>query len=410
MNGASSSSPPVPSDDIHDAIRIAQGARTKPKLALVIVVVIAVTVVTAGWFAGWFAPTPAVVPPQTCAGHVNLAGAGSPIDTPAMRAWAAEYNTSVCAKVTYATNSSGVEELATKSVDFAAIDAPLSSSEASELGASVIVLPTALEATAIVYNVPGVPTGLNLDGAVLAAIYLGAITNWNSSAIQFLNPHAHLPTSLPITPVYCSGECATTILFTGYLSNSNATWNETVGTTATPVWPSPGAGESGSPAMANGVHQIPGAIGYVELPLAQQGNLTWANLENPNGTFVAPSAANTTAAAASAIPVLPPETGVPSNQSLLDEAGPTTYPMATLSYVVVYQDLGAAYGGSLTKNTAQWLGAYVLWISTIAQGQGTGLGYAPLPVVLVTWNQDSLEKLQWYGMSVLAGGDFDGGL
>ncbi|MFZ0829569.1 MAG: phosphate ABC transporter substrate-binding protein PstS [Thermoplasmata archaeon] len=410
MTGTASPPPSVPSDDIRDAMRVAQGARTKPKLAITIIAIIAITVVTAGWFAGWFAPTPPVVAPQTCAGHVELAGAGASVVTPAMRTWTAQYNTTVCAKVTYATDSSGIAALANKSVDFAAIDAPFSPAESTELGAGAIVLPVALEAVAVVYNVPGVPSGLHLSGTVLAAMFLGNITNWNSSAIQALNPQIHLPMNLDLVPVHCMWTCSTNLLFTGYLSRSNATWNTTVGTSADPSWPNVGDNGSGSVSVLTRLNETPGGIAYAELPLVQQANLTWASLENPHSTFVAPSAANTTAAASSAIPVLPPETGVPTNESLLDEAGNSTYPMATLSYLVIYQDLGVAYGGSLTKNTAQWLGAYALWIGTAAQGRGTALGYAPLPAVLTTWNVDSLEKLQWYGQSVLAGGDFDGGL
>jgi len=412
MSSSPSPPPSGPTDDIHDAIRIAQGARTKPKVALTIVAVIAITVVTAGWVAGWFAPTPAVVPPQTCAGQVVLEGAGAATVSPAMRVWSAEYNTTVCAKVAYVSAGSGIGELASKAVDFAAIAAPLSSSEASQLGAGAIVLPVALQATVVAYNVPGAPTGLHLTGAVVAAIFLGEITNWNSSAIRTLNPTAHLPSDLPITPVHCSGGCATTLGFTGYLSQANATWNATVGTSASPTWPAAprATGESGSPAIVATVNETPGAVGYAELPLVLQENLSWADLQNPEGSFVAPSATNTTAAVAAAFPTLPPETGVPPNESLVDENGTDTYPMATLSYVVVYQDLGIAYGGGLTKNAAQWLGAYVLWITTAAQPRGATLGYAPLPAVLVTWNQDSLEKLQYYGQSVLAGGDFDGGL
>lgn len=398
------------SDDIHEAIRIAQGARTKPKIAVAIVAAIAVCVVTGGWLAGWFAPTPPVVPPKTCAGQVDLAGAGVYTVGPAMRAWTAEYNTSVCAKVSYAGAVSGVEELASKRLDFAAIDGPLNATDVAVLGASTIALPVALEATSVVYNVPGLPSGIDLSGGILAAIYLGTITNWNSSAIQTLNPGIHFPSALPITPVHCDGSCATSLLLTGYLSQSNATWNSTVGTNASPDWPAVGIGETGSPAVVAEVNATPGSIGYVELPLGAEAKLPHANLENPVGSFVAPSAANTTAAASAAIPVLPPETGVPSNQSIVDEPGNESYPMATLSYVVVYQDLGVAYGGALSKNTAQWLGAYVLWITTAAQPSGVPLGYAPLPAVLVTWNQDSLEKLQYYGQSVLAGGDFDGGL
>jgi phosphate transport system substrate-binding protein len=338
-----------------------------------------------------------------------VTGAGDSALSPAMRAWSAIYNTSDCAKINYTSSSSGITELASKSVDFAAIAAPPSATETSQLGAGSLALPVALEATAVVYNVPGVASGLALSGQVLAAIFLGNITNWNSPAIAALNPSTHFPSSLPIAPIYCAGGCATTLVFTGYLSRSNATWNETVGTSTTPTWPI-GTPALGSLAVAQAVNVTSGAIGYVELPVAQQAILTWADLQNPSGNFTAPSAANTTAAAAAANPTVLSETATPSNQSLVDEPGNTTYPMATLSYVVVYQDIGVAYNGAITRNTAQWLGAYVLWISTAAQPRIKPLGYAPLPAALVTWDSEVIETMVYYGLSVLSGGDADGGL
>jgi phosphate transport system substrate-binding protein len=396
-------------DDIHEAMRIAQGARTKPKLAVTIVAIIAVTIIILGWFAGWFAPTAPVITPQTCAGEVDVTGAGDPAVGPAMQGWSAVYNTSVCAKVTYATSGSGLTALAAKSVDFAVIESPLSSAQASQLGGGALVLPVALEATAVVYHVQGLASGLRLSGAVLAAIYLGNITNWDSPRIEALNPGFHFPTSLPITPIYCSVSCATTLVFTGYLARSNVTWNSTVGNSSSPAWPI-GTAASGSLGVAQAVNATPGGIGYVELPIAQKEGLSWANMENPRGNFTAPSPENTTAAAAAANPIIISETGVPSNQSLVDEAGNSTYPMATLSYAVVYQDIGVAYNGAVTRNTAQWVGAYILWITTAAQPRAAPAGYAPLPGALVVWDSEVIEKLQYYGLSVLSGGDADGGL
>ncbi len=408
MNNTPSAGANDSQEDTQRVARTARGPRSRIKVVVAVVAILAIMIVTAGWLAGWFAPTSAEVVSKRCAASVELAGVGAYSVGPAMRSWSAEFNTTACATVTYASVSSGVDELAAKTVDFAVIDTSLSSSEATELGLAAIVLPVALEATTVVYSIPGVPAGLHLSGGVLAAVYLGEITNWNSSAIQALNPTVRLPSDLPITPVHCSGSCATTLAFTGYLSRTNSTWNDTVGSSTSPTWPAVGVGESGSLAVTSEVALTPGAIGYAELPLAQQANLTWADLQNPADSFAAPSPANTTAAAASAFPTLPPETGLPSNQSILNEAGLNSYPMATLSYVVVYQDLGIAYNGTLAKVTAQWLGAYILWVTTAAQPNGVPLGYAPLPAILVTWNQDSLEKLLYDGVSVLPGGDSGG--
>ena len=409
MTGTAPAPPSGPSDDIRDAIRIAQGARTKPKVAVTIVVVIAIMVVTLGWLAGWFAPTAPIVRPQTCAGKVEVTGAGTSTVSSAMQTWATVYNTSTCAKISYANSSSGVSALASKTVDFAVVDAPLSSGQSSELSPGPLSLPVTLEATAVVYDIPGVSSGLRLTGGLLAEIYLGDITNWNNSSIRALNPSISFPASLSITPLYCSNSCATTLVFTGYLARSNPTWNETIGNSSSPAWPT-GTGASDSGAVAETVGTTPGALGYVEMPVAVQYGLAWADLQNVNGTFVAPSARNTTASLASANPATISETGAPSNQSLVDEAGNTTYPMATESYIVLYEDVGVAYSGAMTPNTAQWLGTYVLWISTAAQDRAIPLGFAPLPGSIIVWNSDTIEKLLYYGLPVLSGGDADGGL
>ena len=67
------------------------------------------------------------------------------------------------------------------------------------------------------YNVPGINGRLRLNGAVLANIYLGTVTNWNAPGIKALNPTMNLP-DLKITPVYRSDGSGSTYAFTDYLS------------------------------------------------------------------------------------------------------------------------------------------------------------------------------------------------
>jgi len=45
----------------------------------------------------------------------------------------------------------------------------------------------------IAYNVPGVKTGMHLNGTVLAKIFLGTISKWNDPAIKALNKKVSLP-------------------------------------------------------------------------------------------------------------------------------------------------------------------------------------------------------------------------
>ena len=61
------------------------------------------------------------------------------------------------------------------------------------------MIPWALAAVSIPYNLPGLNGRVHLNGATLANIYLGSITSWNDPAIKKLNPKLSLPDT-KITP------------------------------------------------------------------------------------------------------------------------------------------------------------------------------------------------------------------
>ena len=71
------------------------------------------------------------------------------------------------------------------------------------------MIPWALAATSVPYNLPGLNGRLKLDGTTLANIYLGKISRWNDAAIKKLNPKLSLPDT-KITPVYRSDGSGTT--------------------------------------------------------------------------------------------------------------------------------------------------------------------------------------------------------
>src|SRR5262249_51827596 len=152
----------------------------------------------------------------------------------------------------------------------------------------------ALAGTAIDYNIPGltVPanTNLRLDGATIANIYMGKVTNWNDPSIKALNPKATLP-DLKITPVYRTGNSGTTYNFTDYLSAVSATWKSSLGTGQAVNWPA-GVGASGSAGVAATVSQTPGTIGYTDTAFAIANHLRFASIKNAAGNFINPSIRN----------------------------------------------------------------------------------------------------------------------
>src|SRR5204862_3922438 len=111
--------------------------------------------------------------------------------------------------------------------------------------------------------VPGAPAHLNLNGKVLAGIFLGEITNWNDAAIKALNKGASLP-NLKITPVYRSDGSGTTFNFTDYLSKVSGTWKSKVGNSTQVSFPN-GVGPRGSSGVANVVSRTEGAVTYVDV-------------------------------------------------------------------------------------------------------------------------------------------------
>ena len=56
--------------------------------------------------------------------------------------------------------------------------------------------PIAFGAITVSYNLPGVKSGLKLDGKTLADIFLGKVKKWNDPEIKALNPGMSLPSTV----------------------------------------------------------------------------------------------------------------------------------------------------------------------------------------------------------------------
>ncbi len=112
----------------------------------------------------------------------------------------------------------GIKQIKAKTVTFGASDMPLKPEELKAAG--LVQFPMIIGGVVPVVNVKGVGPGqLTLDGATLAAIYLGDITSGTTRAIKKLNPKLALPATA-IAPVYRSDGSGTNFLFTDYLSKS----------------------------------------------------------------------------------------------------------------------------------------------------------------------------------------------
>lgn len=268
-----------------------------------------------------------------------------------------------------------------KTVDFGASDAPMTDEQLKKAGAPVVHVPTVLGAVAVTYNLPGVATGLKLDGPLVADIFLGKVTKWDDKRIAALNPGAKL--SGDIVVVRRSDGSGTTAIFTDYLSRVSEPFKSTVGSANAVKWPV-GLGGKGNEGVAGLLKQTPGSIGYVELIYAESNKLPYAAVKNKGGNFVLPSMASVTAAAAAEAKNIPADYRV----SIVDAAGKDSYPVAGFTYLLVWKDNADATKGPKIK-------AFLKWAVSAKGGQqyAEKLFYAPLPKDLVAKVEKTVQGL-----------------
>ncbi len=356
-------------------------------------VVVVVVILAAGFTTSWFGLAGTGSASQT----ITLNGAGSTFALPVISAWSTEYKSLTGVQVNYQGTGSGagISAIIAKSLDFGATDAPLNSTQHSQ-NPSLLTIPESLGAVTMAYNVPGVPTHINMTGTIIAGIYLRTITNWDDANISAVNPGVTFP-NLAIIPAHRSDASGTTYCFTNYLSVVNATWASQIGTAKSVAWPSGEIGAQGNPGVASVVQGTKGAIGYVELAYSLQNNLAYAKVENAAGSYILPTLNSTAAAAASAAGNLPAGNADWSHVSIVNAAGADSYPIATFTYLLVYKELNVYPSGVMTQARAQALVSFLWW--AIHDGQTTAgtLQYVPLPSSVVTGDVTTIQSITFGG-------------
>jgi phosphate transport system substrate-binding protein len=138
------------------------------------------------------------------------------------------------------------------------------------------------------------------------------------------------------------------------------------------------------------VRQTPGGIGYVELAYAKQNKLAVAQVRNKAGNFIEPSLASTTAAVAASAAALAKDVRTP----IANAAAPDAYPIAGLTFLIVYQDMKDP---ARAKTLADFIG----WAIHDGQSMTEALDYARLPEAVVKVNEASLRALTAGGKKVV---------
>jgi phosphate transport system substrate-binding protein len=202
----------------------------------------------------------------------EITGAGATFPYPVYSKWADLYKKETGNTINYQSigSGAGIKQIQAKTVTFGASDIPLQEKDLIKDG--LFQFPMVIGGNVIVVNVEGVKSGeLNIDGPVIADIFLGNIKKWNDDKIQKLNPSIKLPNT-NIAVVHRADGSGTTYIFTKYLSSVSKEWESKVGADSSIEWPT-GVGAKGNDGVAGNVAQTKNSIGYVEYAFAKQSNL-----------------------------------------------------------------------------------------------------------------------------------------
>jgi phosphate transport system substrate-binding protein len=324
---------------------------------------------------------------------VKLNGSGASFPFPIYSKWFKDFSAAnKDIRVDYQAKGSGagIQDLINGTVDFAASDAAMNEEEMAKVKQGVVLLPMTAGEVVLIYNLKGVDE-LKLPRDVYPKIFTGEITKWNDPAIAAANPGVDLP-DRNITVVTRSDSSGTTYVFTGHLSAISEDFKAAVGQAKAPEWPKAGkfVAAPKNDGVTAQVQQNEGAIGYVEYGYAKlTGWKQVAQLENKSGKFVSPGPESGAAALAAA--EFPegtlPGSDVPNLIAWVwDPAGDNSYPIATFTWMLFYQDQDDAKAEALRKMVEYG----------VKEGQKIAdeMGYIPLPENVAAKVLEVSERIQ----------------
>lgn len=309
-------------------------------------------------------------------GTVSLQGAGATFPNPLYQKWVSEFGKlHANVKIDYQSvgSGAGIKQIKEQTVDFGASDSPMKDDDLKSAPSEILHVPTVLGAVVITYNLANINQPLRFSPDVIADIFLGKIKKWNDPKLAADNPGITLPAN-DITVVHRSDGSGTSAVFTDYLSKVSSEWKEKVGSGTSPSWPV-GNGGKGNEGVTGQVKNTPNTIGYVELAYAVSNKLPVALIKNQAGSFITPTLATVTAAAAESVGTTPDDLRV----SITNAAGKDAYPISSYTYILLYKNQRDATKGKALVDFLWWC---------IHDGQQVTRDpqypYAPLPQEIVT--------------------------
>jgi phosphate transport system substrate-binding protein len=259
-----------------------------------------------------------------------MLGVGATFPKQVYQGWGKQYKAETGSALAYFAQGSGkgIEAILSQKADFGASDKPLTIEELERN--ALIQFPILIGGVVPVVNLERIGNGqLQLDGVVLADIYMGKIKRWNNPAITALNPGLTLPNEV-IKIAYRSDKSGSTYVLSEYLSKVSSDWKNVMGAGTTVAW-RVGEGFEGGDKLAKQISDTPNSIGYLDPALVQQRHLTYVKMRNHDGVFVSPNQASFAAAVQSA--KWSESTGY--NQSLTNLPGHESWPLTTATYIIV---------------------------------------------------------------------------
>ena len=329
----------------------------------------------------------------------TLDGAGATFPFPLIDLWRVEYNKvypNVHLNYQSIGSGGGVKQHIEGTVNFAASDKPMSEAE-RELAPGTLHIPEAIGGVVVVYNIPEIPDkGLKLTGDEIADIFLGKITKWNDSRIAQHNPGVSLPDK-EIVVAHRSDGSGTTFVFTDYLTAVSPEWDEKIGKGKSVPWPV-GLAAAGNEGVAGIVKSTEYSIGYIELAYAFQTQMSYAYVQNGDGTaFIEPTLDSISAASSGVADTLPAAEESWTSVSLVNAPGADSYPIASFTYLLVYGDLKPV---TKNKEQAKEVIHMIYWMITDGQKFSPQLLYVPIADKVVEIGKKGLSKVTYDGESI----------
>lgn len=295
-------------------------------------------------------------------------GQGATFPSKVYETWARAFEKAGGLAVSYKGTGSGdgIKQITARKVDFGGTDAPLPPAELAKQ--RLVQIPMLVGGVVPVVNLPGAGGSVQLDGPVLADLYLGRIKVWSDGRIAALNPGLTLP-ALPVKRIVRAEKSGTTDGFTRYLAGVSAAFKADVGAGQAPTWPGEVLRAEGNDGMVQTLRATPGAIAYVSYDRVLRDKLAAVKLRNAAGRFVLPSERGFSAA------VLESDMHRAGDDlaTLLDRPGNDAWPITLTSFVLVDAE---------PETGAKALGAlkFLYWCFMHGDQLTRGTGFAPLPV------------------------------